>query len=103
MIRRPPRSTRTDTLVPYTTLFRSLADEADGAVADLHLDAVVGHLMHRAGHHVALLQLLGAAGEGILAELLDAEADALLVAVDVEHLDLDDSSEARRVGQESVR
>src|SRR3546814_16901813 len=24
MIRRPPRSTRTDTLVPYTTLFRSI-------------------------------------------------------------------------------
>src|SRR3546814_12356935 len=27
MIRRPPRSTRTDTLFPYTTLFRSLLDE----------------------------------------------------------------------------
>src|SRR3546814_18539052 len=26
MIRRPPRSTRTDTLVPYTTLFRSIGD-----------------------------------------------------------------------------
>src|SRR3546814_15081398 len=26
MIRRPPRSTRTDTLVPYTTLFRSRHD-----------------------------------------------------------------------------
>src|SRR3546814_2229147 len=26
MIRRPPRSTRTDTLVPYTTLFRSSLD-----------------------------------------------------------------------------
>src|SRR3546814_12954526 len=26
MIRRPPRSTRTDTLLPYTTLFRSVAD-----------------------------------------------------------------------------
>src|SRR3546814_9574327 len=26
MIRRPPRSTRTDTLFPYTTLFRSYAD-----------------------------------------------------------------------------
>src|SRR3546814_4255704 len=26
MIRRPPRSTRTDTLVPYTTLFRSVID-----------------------------------------------------------------------------
>src|SRR3546814_15549009 len=25
MIRRPPRCTRTDTLVPYTTLFRSVA------------------------------------------------------------------------------
>src|SRR3546814_9220444 len=27
MIRRPPRSTRTDTRFPYTTLFRSLADQ----------------------------------------------------------------------------
>src|SRR3546814_3712627 len=27
MIRRPPRSTRTDTLFPYTTLFRSFRDE----------------------------------------------------------------------------
>src|SRR3546814_3468074 len=26
MIRRPPRSTRTDTLFPYTTLFRSIGD-----------------------------------------------------------------------------
>src|SRR3546814_11365007 len=29
MIRRPPRSTRTDTLFPYTTLFRSVALCAD--------------------------------------------------------------------------
>src|SRR3546814_6874957 len=28
MIRRPPRSTRTDTLFPYTTLFRSKGDKA---------------------------------------------------------------------------
>src|SRR3546814_18851722 len=27
MIRRPPRSTRTDTLFPYTTLFRSASDK----------------------------------------------------------------------------
>src|SRR3546814_17822371 len=27
MIRQPPRSTRTDTLFPYTTLFRSLAEQ----------------------------------------------------------------------------
>src|SRR3546814_14549748 len=29
MIRRPPRSTRTDTLFPYTTLFRSLEVDVD--------------------------------------------------------------------------
>src|SRR3546814_20680672 len=28
MIRRPPRATRTDTLVPYTTLFRSITGPA---------------------------------------------------------------------------
>src|SRR3546814_4256544 len=31
MIRRPPSSTRTDTLFPYTTLFRSGADDATAA------------------------------------------------------------------------
>src|SRR3546814_20727212 len=35
MIRRPPRSTRTDTLFPYTTLFRSV-DRCHGR--DLHVD-----------------------------------------------------------------
>src|SRR3546814_4474601 len=29
MIRRPPISTRTDTLFPYTTLFRSIIEEAE--------------------------------------------------------------------------
>src|SRR3546814_5451125 len=33
MIRRPPRSTRTDTLFPYTTLFRSPAPRGPQAVA----------------------------------------------------------------------
>src|SRR3546814_20172264 len=32
MIRRPPRSTRTDTLFPYTTLFRSGGGSGGGAV-----------------------------------------------------------------------
>src|SRR3546814_16170723 len=34
MIRRPPRSTRTDTLFPYTTLFRSLRRSPSGAWLD---------------------------------------------------------------------
>src|SRR3546814_4510449 len=35
MIRRPPRSTRTDTLFPYTTLFRSLLQVVDELVEAL--------------------------------------------------------------------
>src|SRR3546814_6455191 len=38
MIRRPPRSTRTDTLFPYTTLFRSDRGRDDG---------VFGHALGR--------------------------------------------------------
>src|SRR3546814_11965107 len=44
MIRRPPRSTRTDTLFPYTTLFRSHAAEIDaGAAEEFALDQRHGH------------------------------------------------------------
>src|SRR3546814_4754882 len=35
MIRRPPRSTRTDTLFPYTTLFRSAQDLVGGTRVDV--------------------------------------------------------------------
>src|SRR3546814_2520605 len=39
MIRRPPRSTRTDTLFPYTTLFRSISDlDANGLPGFVVLD-----------------------------------------------------------------
>src|SRR3546814_18521901 len=41
MIRRPPRSTRTDTLFPYTTLFRS-----DGLVRQDH-ERVISKQRHR--------------------------------------------------------
>src|SRR3546814_5022743 len=36
MIRRPPRSNRTDTLFPYTTLFRSVSYQNSGTEANLH-------------------------------------------------------------------
>src|SRR3546814_15247454 len=43
MIRRPPRSTRTDTLFPYTSLFRSLGLLVNvGGTFSMLADAVVG-------------------------------------------------------------
>src|SRR3546814_9376385 len=42
MIRRPPRSTRTDTLFPYTTLFRS-GDSMDLDAAGLGVHQWMGH------------------------------------------------------------
>src|SRR3546814_6404822 len=43
MIRRPPRSTRTDTLFPYTTLFRSLRRPRGRAARSGHRAARAGH------------------------------------------------------------
>src|SRR3546814_12583982 len=60
MIRRPPRSTRTDTLFPYTTLFRSSAEEHHfgedeprhcPAIGTIDLRAVVAAFA--LAHHVA--------------------------------------------------
>src|SRR3546814_11079688 len=48
MIRRPPRSTRTDTLVPYTTLFRSLFGQPHEHRRDL--PAVIARLGHEGAH-----------------------------------------------------
>src|SRR3546814_1678934 len=38
MLRRPPRSTRTDTLFPYTTLFRSGGEDFDARIIDYLAD-----------------------------------------------------------------
>src|SRR3546814_9898593 len=54
MLRRPPRSTRTDTLFPYTTLFRSVDHRADraGAPAAFHQRL---RLRLRPAHHLRQL------------------------------------------------
>src|SRR3546814_11361987 len=48
MIRRPPRSTRTDTLFPYTTLFRSVG-LADDEGFESQLQCGVGRAFHGSG------------------------------------------------------
>src|SRR3546814_2621995 len=70
MIRRPPRSTRTDTLFPYTTLFRS-ADVADGLeIADAQSVEDVGDLALKDG---------GLVGEGKAGNRLQPDAEGLEV------------------------
>src|SRR3546814_20521473 len=50
MIRRPPRSTRTDTLFPYTTLFRSpnFIDTSADLARIAHVDRVASQSFDRA-------------------------------------------------------
>src|SRR3546814_19669526 len=54
MIRRPPRSTRTDTLFPYTTLFRSLTKEIQDVyrlqgvkINDKHIEVIVRQMLRK--------------------------------------------------------
>src|SRR3546814_1475094 len=81
MKRRPPRSTRTDTLVPYTTLFRSahpdsLAQQADvqAVLADLGITEAAGHVLEV----LHKTDLLDAAGRGHLAQRLAERPDSVL-------------------------
>src|SRR3546814_9676532 len=47
MIRRPPRSTRTDTLFPYTTLFRSL-EGSPALILGRRSDVIASNALARA-------------------------------------------------------
>src|SRR3546814_20551248 len=60
MIRRPPRSTRTDTLFPYTTLFRSMeaALAFDGLYGITPRQLVAPELFSRSEEHTSELQSL---------------------------------------------
>src|SRR3546814_6061802 len=77
MIRRPPRSTRTDTLFPYTTLFRSMshnstiitmAEEAANSAVDSHSAARGTHTWEIA-RDAALVAIANARSEEHTSEL----------------------------------
>src|SRR3546814_5840263 len=55
MIRRPPRSTRTDTLFPYTTLFRSYYRNEDGWVDNIGTGIKDSNSMEAFGGRAILL------------------------------------------------
>src|SRR3546814_7338864 len=74
MIRRPPRSTRTDTLFPYPTLFRSSLHHETGEIQRIDAGATqprLDDLAHR--DQRLLLQLLAAGGIADDREVLIAE------------------------------
>src|SRR3546814_12651721 len=79
MIRRPPRSTRTDTLFPYTTLFRSwdteyLAPVLSAAIVD-GPEAALDHIArHSSGHTDAIV-----AEDAEVAEAFLARVDSAIV------------------------
>src|SRR3546814_13163367 len=98
MIRRPPRATRTDTLFPYTTLFRSRAQQAIAQsldAADLRLHAAEHLDADRAGEEHD-----GGADQQRAVEALEAEDEGQEAgqARQAEH----QRSEERRVGKECV-
>src|SRR3954469_6647649 len=64
--------------------FGALDEGGEVGADDLHLDPAFLHLQHFAGHHGALLDVAGL-GERIAFQLLDAERDAFLFDIDVEH------------------
>src|SRR3546814_7117944 len=74
MIRPPPRSTRTDTLFPYTTLFRSV--HVHGVGADTRLSQLARLVEHAQAHRPPLARLADRISGWFVAALLLA---ALLV------------------------
>src|SRR3546814_11867668 len=107
MIRRPTRSTRTDTLFPYTTLFRSKAQRRkEGAAVDIEELASVAvdcgfHLHKNLGPG-----LLESVYEAILFDQLvrrglDVQRQAP-IPIRYDGVELPERSEERRVGKECV-
>src|SRR3546814_14283314 len=107
MLRRPPRSTRTDTLFPYTTLFRSVVGGPfDGQRAAVQHDIrlAAGEAAAMGGHQRGTGA--GATGLGDAgATFPDPHADGLRIE-DLGEFDVDalreQRSEERSVGEECV-
>src|SRR3546814_17377124 len=101
MIRRPPRSTRTDTLFPYTTLFRSsrrrpcVRTVAARGAAFERLQAQVG----------VALDLVGALGDALdlMVEFLDPPRQVPHLDLELLHLGEQVREHRREIGRASCR
>src|SRR3546814_13065393 len=77
MIRRPPRSTRTDTLFPYTTLFRSL--EHEKLLSEYQeILTQIGELIRILTNPVRLMEVIREELEGVKRDFGDARRTEIL-------------------------
>src|SRR3546814_14693478 len=105
MVRRPPRSTRTDTLFPYTTLFRSwiatAASEAGRAAQTVTLVAV------SKTHPASAVTTALAAGQKVFGENRVQEAQGKFPALKAAHpalrLHLIGPLQTNKIGRASCR
>src|SRR3546814_15872958 len=114
MIRRPPRSTRTDTLFPYTTLFRSLNEALAAGVArglpagsggsrllrgnhEEH-EALEAHAARHYGSEAALFFATGFAANAALFATLPQRGD-LIVHDELIHASAHDGMKLGRAGR----
>src|SRR3546814_17822575 len=110
MIRRPPRSTRTDTLLPYTTLFRS-GELQGGSHEVLRGEVALAGDGDRLGHGEARVEervLEGAAQAATSLLVRRPVGDVVAPQAHPAGVDLEEArdavhrSEERRVGKECV-
>src|SRR3546814_8351467 len=94
MIRRPPRSTRTDTLVPYTTLFRSIGYQlcvghvpARDANCFLRRGLPVAHQRPRRRSQIRCVQERMTRNQGFIAPIVDETSDRVVDTDRLEHAD----------------
>src|SRR3546814_12091600 len=92
MLRRPPRSTRTDTLFPYTTLFRSGNDVllfVDNiyryTLAGTEVSALLGRMPSAVGYQPTLAEEMG-----VLQERITSTKEGSITSIQAVYVPADD-------------